>query len=644
MIQSLHQPRVSSDSPASSQPPATAAPAEANQLCDDEEPEDFREISDEEFQQGQTAYAKLRKETPEGQPLPPPPLNPEQRCFAREQLRAQRILAAGRTAGEDRGASLQKLFDEGLRQVSLLHGPGGSGKSVLLFAQERILTRYKLGTMATTAWTGVAATPFRAPTLCTLLGIEFAKLHQEPRKDEKQMGRIRTDFALYYGEPSDLLVFVVDEVSFLDPAALRWLDMLLRWLVNQPPVPFGGVLVQLAGDFWQKAPPAGTSLAELLVSVDAPVQKSKNFPPTSSMAKGLHIFRHARRTLLTRQMRAAEDTEFQEVLTCVRSTETEPPIPNGFVRDLKELSIADVAADPARAFAPIIVLGNQERLRLNHHQAYAFAKTYDLPLVRWRLPLVGKEADAMTSETLDALMENEVGLWQYYVRGAPCMLLQNVQPTKSMANGSMGFMHSLSFEDTAPPELAEAEASSRFCVIDLPQPPFTINIQLSLASDDDGAGIESMTTDATVVPVQRSRALLEYETGSLFATMSSVPRVLRHHGHPITLAFALTDFKVQGRTLDYLNLSIAARPFPPHLDMKGFYVMISRVRRSSSLRVLSRHDDLRHLLNLRHAKELAVWHASYSAVGDWDAGLARTNAQLAAKRKPAPKKRAFCAS
>ena len=58
----------------------------------------------------------------------------------------------------------------------------------------------------------------------------------------------------------------------------------------------------------------------------------------------------------------------------------------------------------------------------------------------------------------------------------------------------------------------------------------------------------------------------------------------------------------------------------------------------ASLRVLSKADNLRHLLTLRHAPELAVWHTSYTAAGDWDAGLARANAKAACK-KPAPKRR-----
>ena len=67
--------------------------------------------------------------------------------------------------------------------------------------------------MAITAWTGVAAAPFRSPTLCSLLGIDFASLHREPHRTEQQLGAIRDTFALYFGEISELLTFVIDEAS-----------------------------------------------------------------------------------------------------------------------------------------------------------------------------------------------------------------------------------------------------------------------------------------------------------------------------------------------------------------------------------------------------------------------------------------------
>ena len=60
------------------------------------------------------------------------------------------------------------------------------------------------------------------------------------------------------------------------------------------------------------------------------------------------------------------------------------------------------------------------------------------------------------------------------------------------------------------------------------------------------------------------------ETTSLYSMMHAIPRVITVESHPIAIAFALTDFKVQGKTLDKLILSIDAKPCAPHLDMKGF--------------------------------------------------------------------------
>ena len=55
------------------------------------------------------------------------------------------------------------------------------------------------------------------------------------------------------------------------------------------------------------------SLAEMLAASDIPgLVLKKPIDLESIRAKGLAIFRQARRTVLTQQMRAAEDPEFQE--------------------------------------------------------------------------------------------------------------------------------------------------------------------------------------------------------------------------------------------------------------------------------------------------------------------------------------------
>ena len=113
------------------------------------------------------------------------------------------------------------------------------------------------------------------------------------------------------------------------------------------------------------------------------------------------------------------------------------------------------------------------------------------------------------------------------------MLLQNIQPTKNMANGPMGWQESLTFDAEPPPEVLEAVTAGHYQEVTLAEPPFSINIVPQLPDDDTGADIESLVVGSLVVPVTVSDALQEYDTGSLYATMANVPGKLRYRGHPL---------------------------------------------------------------------------------------------------------------
>eukprot|EP00973_Karenia_brevis_P012130 1645557-Karenia_brevis.AAC.1 len=99
-------------------------------------------------------------------------------------------------------------------------------------------------------------------------------------------------------DPDRLLVFVIDEISFLVPEALEMINIQLQRLCGEIDVPFGGVLILLAGDFTQKPPPNAISLAETLIATDVTQsnRESRAIDPVSNRAKGLEHFRMARRT------------------------------------------------------------------------------------------------------------------------------------------------------------------------------------------------------------------------------------------------------------------------------------------------------------------------------------------------------------
>jgi hypothetical protein len=273
-----------------------------------------------------------------------------------------------------------------------------------------------------------------------------------------------------------------------------------------------------------------------------------------------------------------------------------------------------------------------------HEQKNAF-------LVKWKCELTGRAAELLCQEDLDELYANEPGLCGYFVRGAPAMLTENIQPTKFLVNGACGRMHSLTFSESVAAEVLENMNAEGYRLIELNEAPLSINFQLELPESDDGAGIESLVDDAIVVPVLRSKHSQEHDTASLFACQKAVPKSLRYRGHGVTLAFAVTDYKLQGKTKDELILSIAPRPFLPYLDLKGFYVDVSRVRKRSSLRVLHRPPrsagGLNHLYDLHHTVELSAWNLGYDNRGDWSRSLAKSAAEQQAKQKMIKRRKAF---
>ena len=89
----------------------------------------------------------------------------------------------------------------------------------------------------------------------------------------------------------------------------------------------------------------------------------------------------------------------------------------------------------------------------------------------------------------------------------------------------------------------------------------------------------------------------------------------------ITLGFSFTDYKLQGKTLKYLILNLTRYKWPPHIDLKGLYVLLSRVRQLGHLRLLNgvskNLSELEYLLQLKYRPELALWNVGYDSSGRW---------------------------
>jgi len=94
--------------------------------------------------------------------------------------------------------------------------------------------------------------------------------------------------------------------------------------------------------------------------------------------------------------------------------------------------------------------------------------------------------------------------------------------------------------------------------------------------------------------------------------------------HQYGLAFALSNFKLQGRTLPKLILSVCKRSRAPWMTLASFYVLISRVRELAGLRLLQEDSAaLSAVSQFKTDEYLHGWERGYDAeTGLWDDALA----------------------
>ena len=114
----------------------------------------------------------------------------------------------------------------------------------------------------------------------------------------------------------------------------------------------------------------------------------------------------------------------------------------------------------------------------------------------------------------------------------------------------------------------------------------------------------------------------------MYAAQHGIPRQVPIRRHQYDLAFALTDFKLQGRTLPKLIISICTRSRMPWMTLQSFYVLVSRTTSMKGLRLLQ--NDPHGLENVRQQmpdKHLFAWERGYDQNGQWSDDLAVTALQ-----------------
>ena len=522
-------------------------------------PEDIAELADispEQYDaevrgwEEQSAQAKAV-----GSSKPSPPLSLEQRRLARAVVKTllgmdeakRRAASRGGPDSCKRKGYLSEWANEGVKEqlptLFLMNGPAGAGKTEVIKALERVLATMGLGSLALSAYTGSAVMQLEnATTLLTMLSLGIECNYRTTDLEEpKDAESLRSVFAKYVDIES-LRIFVIDECSLLSAPLLHHVNTRLQHLLDCK-LPFGGLIVILAGDFHQKTTVGATTLHELLLErhldflpdakTGEPKRKRKKkqkekasstHPELAAEAKGTDMFGLFRRFQLTRTHRFRDDPVHGENLAAMRDGR----VTDAFLKSLRPCS-AEELRDPRFRFATIGVVSNVERASLNAAQALAFARHYGRVLVRWKMMLAGSEASRLGRAHTDELYQNEVGLWEYFVYDAPCVIegQGNKAQVYGFVNGTQGRMHSLTLAEDSEDDLQTLmQRAGPGGIVTLSKPPAYINMVPKVAEKFLARlrqfSLLGPESPEVVIPVGVSVQSEEYKPTSLFAAMNCI--------------------------------------------------------------------------------------------------------------------------
>jgi hypothetical protein len=536
-----------------------------------------------------------------------------------------------------------------------LGGPG-AGKSTCIKPLVEIARMKQLGHVHKCSYMGIAAGLVGGTTI-----VKTFKCHSYCTDDKAPNGVKQLNPSQLY-ELRDKIKFqklallVIDECSTMTPTHLHVIDMRLRQLSELPNTPFGGIGVVLTGDFMQTQPVKGASFPDkVMLAVEIARQGEGDDVETTSKTKKARGGKRRRAissssnkdsvTQATRQgalrmiqftaifmegnIRAQEDPKHLALIE--RLHQGGSISARQVMNEFKVLSSEDIKQDERWRFATIIVPTNRERHDINLVQSVAFGTFNNSPVVRWRKRLTDW-AEMPEEQTLALLAGDDPYFWHYFIPGANAYCTENLSVELKLANGTPVCLHSLSF-DTIEEEHSYMEAvanSHPGDIITLETAPLSVNVVPWPGEGQDDLSLYnnfaiSITGDGEpVIPLLRGTASTEDEFCVIHGGDGWLASKARANpSHPYELAFAITAYKAQGRTMPQAIIALEERC--GHFNNFGFheiFVALSRVQRNEDIRLLCRGDSKEfkydYLELLKPTATVLQFLAGFQATGTWN--------------------------
>ena len=439
-------------------------------------------------------------------------------------------------------------------------GAGGTGKSRVIdaltayFASQHQTRRLRL-----TAFTGVAAQNIRGMTLHSALNLNQLEKMSISNGSNARRQLIENWQGVDY--------LFIDEVSMVGCELLADISKALS-IAKECTKPFGGICVVFAGDFCQLPPVAYTPLYSALNALTKTAADSLNDRGQKKI-KGLLLWQSLDYViLLTQSMRQSgpENEVFRNLLSKVRygiCTQENIALLNSRIlgRAQVDTTIGDWNT------APIITRSNAVKDALNSRAVQAFANRLARPIeMYWAHDYKDRGREKIDAGALyDYLINLHSGRTHHtmgclpLVHGMPVMIGENYDVSGGIVNGSEGILKSVRFTIDN-----DGKRHATSCVVTVTK---SSGLPLPHLEPFDVVVLEESINFSIKHPI----------TGRL--------TVFRRKQLPLLPAFALTDYKAQGKTLPKIIVDLQSCT-----NISSAYVMLSRATSLDGLLVLRPFD------------------------------------------------------
>ena len=471
-------------------------------------------------------------------------------------------------------------------------GEGGTGKSRVINAVMHLADKLSARSyFRLSAYTGVAAHLIKGETIHKLFGIGINKRKKSAHKSavNERLRHVR--------------FIIIDEISMVSPELLVELHTRLCDL-HASDLPFGGVNVIVFGDFMQLRPVGANSLYDC---TDIQANGTNSCPKAHEINRTnvWSLFQLVVRLL--HQVRAADDSNLRQICKEARNHH----VSNSTAALLKSRLISNIpnaqsllANDPKWINAPILTTRTAICATLNALKLRRFAKvTNTMTFVFAAKDMLGEheiQNYSMQQQMLRDHLGNKTSKKNQNAEkraapvlevcvGARIVLRQNLAVSLGLCNGTTGTVVKIELDD---------KCETHF-VINRPNTCFVTggNPIIYFKPDDMESPLSRYQfndCDHGVYPLTRCK----HDGFNVFCTKTTCTELnipltssssetrklhVNRYQFPFELAYAMTDFKCQGRSYDFGIIDLLR---PSVGDSNSPYVLVSRFKRLDGLMIL----------------------------------------------------------